>query len=562
MVAVRISEITISDGDVITIPVEGVVLLVGPNNAGKSQTLKDLLGMARQGHNYQPRAVVHAGWVKSSEQDMTAWFTANLPNVVKDGATLVRVDGWGDVGAHDVAGQWNSPTLGLLTPVFVLHADGNSRLTAGNSQESLDFSVQLPTHPVHRAYQDPNLERQLDEVSRAAFGVGVVVDRYAGSVISLRLGSAPSFEHINGAPTLAYLERLKTLTRLEEQGDGVRSYLGLLLHMLAGTQQIMLVDEPEAFLHPPQARLLGRVLADRAKSQQAFIATHSADVVRGALESRSPVTIIRMTRVGDVNHASVLDHHALTKLWSDPLLRYSNLLDGLFHDAVILCEGDADCRYYAAVLDANLAAPSVDILSREPNFLFSHSGGKGRMSSVVSALRSVSVPVVVVADFDVLRDHADVERIVTSLGGNFEDVRDDLRLVGAALTSDVKPLRKETLKDAFLGAIAAIDGPVVSAKQAERLRAIARVENGWDRAKRSGLGAVPQGQPTEVCERLLAQLEVIGLLVVPVGELERFAPAVPGHGPGWVTEVLARGLHDNPGQPALDFVAKIRARVL
>jgi hypothetical protein len=50
----------------------------------------------------------------------------------------------------------------------------------------------------------------------------------------------------------------------------------------------------------------------------------------------------------------------------------------------------------------------------------------------------------------------------------------------------------------------------------------------------------------------------LGVLVVPVGELERFVQDVPGHGPAWVTAVLENNLHKSPGPEATDFVTKLR----
>jgi hypothetical protein len=46
------------------------------------------------------------------------------------------------------------------------------------------------------------------------------------------------------------------------------------------------IDEPEAFLHPPQARLIGSSLVqDRRDNRQLFIATHSADILSGVLNT-------------------------------------------------------------------------------------------------------------------------------------------------------------------------------------------------------------------------------------------------------------------------------------
>ncbi len=557
MVWVRVTTVRFSDNSDVSIPANGMVLLVGPNNAGKSQALKDLAGLARQ-PQYVGRALSSVEYQKRNDFEIQDWITSNVPQIEREGVHRFQVEGWGEVSGNDIGNAWSQPNLGVLTNLFIFHADGTSRLTAGDSQQSLDFSIQVATHPVQRAYLEAQIENEIDRESRAAFGLGVTVDRYGGSVISLRLGDRPEFEHDNGRPSDGYFSVLKTLPKLEEQGDGVRSYLGLMLHLAAGQHQILLIDEPEAFLHPPQARRLGAVLAEKAQSQQTFIATHSTDVVQGALEGGASITIVRITREGEVNRPAVLDDAAVKKLWSDPLLRYSNVLDGLFHDAVVLCESDADCRYYSAVLDHLPGKIENQGPNREPQLLFTHCGGKARMSSVVNALRAVSVPVIVVSDFDVLRDASDVERILTSLGANYVQFEADLKLVAAALTADEKPLRKLALKDDLNHKIEALPNEVVSRKEAEGLRAVIKTDSGWDKAKRSGLQGVPQGDAYEACARLLANLQSAGLFVVPVGELERFAPGVPGHGPSWVTAVLEQKLHETPSPDAVAFVKSIR----
>lgn len=565
MPKVRVTDLCFSDGTVVHVPQEGAMLFVGPNNAGKSQALKDLVGHVKE-QAYVGRTVTSVQLEKDGSQTIAAWVEDHLPKLNVDGIWRYQVPGWGAVRSSDIDVQWVQTHLGPITDLFFLHADGTTRLVAGDSQPSLDFSINMASHPVQRAYLDSDLESALDKESRAAFGVGVTVDRYGGSVICLRIGDSPEFSHHNGRPAQHYLDQLKNLPRLEEQGDGVRSYLGLFLHMAAGHHEALLIDEPEAFLHPPQARRLGSVLSGRARKQQAFIATHSTDVVRGALEGESSITIVRITRQGNVNRPAVLDDEAVKRLWSDPLLRYSNVLDGLFHDAVVLCESDADCRYYSAVLD-NLGQKSrpdgaASSSLRDPQLLFTHCGGKARLAAVASALRAVSVPVIVVADFDLLRDSAHVKGIVESLGGDFSEVGNDLRVMAAALESDTKPLRRVALKDELMARLDAMSNESVGPRDAENLRAIIKSDNGWDKAKRAGLAAVPQGEAFGACERVLERLRAMRVLVVPVGELERFAPGVPGHGPSWVTSVLEQKLHQTPSAEATAFVTAIRESAL
>jgi hypothetical protein len=176
----------------------------------------------------------------------------------------------------------------------------------------------------------------------------------------------------------------------------MRSFIGVMLAVVTGSHPVMLIDEPEAFLHPPQARLLGRRLASEARDVQVLVATHSIDFLLGLLQSEAPnLTVVRLTRTGDVNAVRVLAHDQIGQLWGDPLLASSRILDGLFHRGVVLCEGDADARYYGAVLDSADADRAHDLL-------FTHCGGKARMPMVIRALSSLDVPVAAIADFDVL----------------------------------------------------------------------------------------------------------------------------------------------------------------
>lgn len=45
---------------------------------------------------------------------------------------------------------------------------------------------------------------------------------------------------------------MKPYTMLQEQGDGFRSFVGIVLSILLSKDKIILIDEPEAFLHPTQ----------------------------------------------------------------------------------------------------------------------------------------------------------------------------------------------------------------------------------------------------------------------------------------------------------------------
>ena len=66
----------------------------------------------------------------------------------------------------------------------------------------------------------------------------------------------------------------------------MRSFASVILHLLApNTQSVLLLDEPEAFLHPPQARLLGEFIAKerpkRACDCQKVLSSTSRPITTG-----------------------------------------------------------------------------------------------------------------------------------------------------------------------------------------------------------------------------------------------------------------------------------------
>lgn len=540
--SVLVSSLVVNDGTLVPIPESGVVLFVGPNNAGKSQALRDISKIITSGD--QSGVVVAKATVdfSGSVEELHERFLADR-TIVHSATAGDRVN-LGDSGAQtlaNISNWWSGSARHVVAAYFVRLADTESRLNASKPTVALNLFEENPTHSLHRMYLQPDLEDRLNEISRSAFGQGVILDVWAGgSQWALRVGG---LERPNSPrPDHDYLEALRSLPLLHEQGDGVRSMLGLLLDLLTGHQTVSLIDEPEAFLHPPQARFLAKLLALDAMSQgrTAFLGTHSSDIVHGTLEGPTATTVVRLVRKGAENRAAVLDNDAVRRLWSDPLLRYSNLLEGLFTDAVVVCESDADCKFFASIRDT---LEDVGTGERRPDILFTSCGGKHRMHLGLEALRAASVPVVVVGDFDVLNEWATVSRLIVSAGGDPAGFEADWKTLNSALTSKTRTPSVAGMREAVMNAFKGVEQ--ITSKALEPVKEALKIEDGWGRVKNSGLAGVPKGGPFTAAKRLLEQLRDIGIHLIPVGEMEDFVPGVGGHGPGWLADVLEQRLHES-----------------
>jgi AAA domain, putative AbiEii toxin, Type IV TA system len=394
--------------------------------------------------------------------------------------------------------------------------------------------------------RDDALELAISSKFKKAFGADLIVHRNAGSNVPLHVGERPLPAQGEDRVSLGYIERLEKLPQLQTQGDGMRSFAGVLLATSVGRETVLLIDEPEAFLHPPQAKLLGTSLIEgRRKESQIFIATHSTDIIRGVLDANSPdVKVVRIRRAGDLNRVHLLENARVRELWSDPLLRYSSILDGLFHEGVVVCEADSDCRFYSAMLEAAHTLGHPD--AKRPDLMFTHCGGKARLPLVIRALHEVDVPVRAVADFDVLSAEQPLRSIVEALGHAWSNFEQDWRIVKSAVDAKRPDLNTADVKLELDRVLGAVSSTVLPENSREELQSVIRRSTAWSNAKLVGKSFVPSGDAAKACERLLTSLREAGLHVVEVGELEGFARTEGGHGPKWVNAILARNLSSDP----------------
>jgi len=555
---VTINRITFSDGTDVSIAQDDVVVVVGPNNSGKTAALRGIRDKLSNESNWNPVIqavqIQRTGTADDVINGLSGWAVQNA--ALSPGNTLHVALG-NQAYDSDIRASWQRGTgfHGALARWFCHLLTADERLQICNPPDNIALTRDGPTHPIHFLQRDDKLELRLSAKFRKAFGVDLVVNRNAGRVVPLHVGVRPTPSAGEDRVSISYIERLEKLEHLQFQGDGMRSFAGVLLATSVGRESILLIDEPEAFLHPPQARLLGTTLVqDRRKERQLFIATHSTDVLRGVLDTESPdIRVIRICRSGSMNSIRLLNNDRIKELWSDPLLRYSNILDGLFHESVVVCEADADCRFYSAILDAVVAGRPDG--TRRPDLMFTHCGGKARLPVVIRALREVDVPVKAVADFDVLSDEEPLRSIVEALGMQWSNIRGDWNQVKSGVDGKKPDLNTDEVKKEIQEVLTGILTPTFPQKAKADIQTILRKSSPWAHAKRGGKSFVPSGDAHRACERLLAALRAGGLYVVEVGELEGFARTESGHGPKWVNAVLTRSLAtDRELEPARQFV--------
>lgn len=492
---VFIKRITFNDNTQLSLDHNSIVVFTGANNSGKSQVLKDIEDYLR---DPKTKSIV----IKKIECNYRGEITETT--FLKDHFYSNQQGEYGlpDSINYDSKDRlhrfWKERYLYVLHKLFVKRLSTEIRLTSSNA---LERNIQPEKHPIFKLNNSESLTQTLSDYFRQAFGVDLILNRNEMRTIPLHIGQAPDKTAFTINRQDDYYNQVKTLPKLQEQGDGMRSFASILLDTFTSDHTIILIDEPEAFLHPPQARILGKMLAkNNPDNRQLLISTHSEDFLQGLIDANSDnVTIIRIDRGENINRMSVLQNDEIKKLWSNPILRYSNILSGLFHEKVVVCESDYDCLFYQAIINA-VYEHKKEIA---PDMLFTHCGGKTRIKDVVSALKAVNVPVVAICDFDLLNASQNFKTIAASFGLDWK----------ATLFVDMK-----IIYDNMNGK---------SSKE----------NNAWDQIKKIGKSGFTGDAPAAYA-KVEAVCKSAGLFVVPVGEMECFDKTINKEKKDWVYSVL------------------------
>ncbi len=517
--SVLLKSITFNDQTSLSLTNNSIVVFTGANNTGKSQVLRDIENSLN--------ASVSAPTIVIGKLEYDCYGAIDDSNFFDDHFFI------NDRGAFQIRGEqhafyestlrsfWEKQTLqNGLYKLFVKRLSTELRLTASNA---LARSGSHENHPIYKLNKSESLAQKLSDYFHQAFGVDLVVNRNHMQTVPLHVGCAPDKKAFTIDKQDEYYNQVAKLPLLQDQGDGMRSFASILLDTFTSEYTITLIDEPEAFLHPPQARLLGKMLAkNNPEHRQLFISTHSEDFLQGLLDADNEnVTVIRINRENDINKMSVLKNDEIKKLWSNPILRYSNILSGLFHEKVVVCESDYDCLFYQAVMNA-IYEHKKEIA---PDILFTHCGGKSRAKDITKALKAVDVPVVAICDFDLLNSSQNLKPLIESLGLVWDNI----------LSSGMK-----TIYDSM------------NAKNSTG-------DNAWEQIKKIGKAGFTGDEPATY-EKVETIFKSAGLFIVQVGEMEGFDKTINKEKKEWVYTVLEK--YDLAVEPKLEDARKFVQEII
>ena len=284
----------------------------------------------------------------------------------------------------------------LFGSLFFQYLGTEERLTICKTQHNHGMDGNSTNYLSSIQYQSELLEK-LRQKTLELFKKDIYLDnKTLGDRLVFRVGD--NFDYIRSQNELNEFDARKLFNekKLDDQGDGLKSFVSTFLSLFLGKGDILLIDEPEAFLHPPLARQLGEMIGEsHEKGRIIFIATHSVEVLKGILSKNQDVNVIRITQpIPFSNSIKVVEKKLLDSILQNPLLRVSRVLEGIFCDKVVLTEAEADELVYQELIEKIYPASGL---------YFAHGQNKQTLATIAELYKEIGIPYEIITDFDVLR---------------------------------------------------------------------------------------------------------------------------------------------------------------
>lgn len=536
--SVTINKIKFNDGTEIPIKKDDIIVFVGANNVGKSRALKDIRNDLLE--NSKKKIVINEIGYEATN------FTDELMKKYFEEHFSMNSYGDYDVPINDNYSQCysnhNFTNVAAQKRIFYkvlfsfLSTESRLNMTCPISYSHIQDKFNF--HIMKKLETNKQSICRLNKILINCFNKAIDIseDEIQNSVVKLyKFGTENDIDKTINSNTREAKQKLKELENLNEQGDGIRSAVAILSSLIANDHSLYLIDEPETFLHPPQARLLGNNIVELSENKQCFISTHNIDLIRGILEKKSSrVKIIKINRIGNNNTFSHLDNESLIKIANDKNLKYSNILNGLFYHQVVLCENESDCKFYSAVLeslDSNLYQ----------NTLFCAVGGKDQFKIVIPLLKKADIDYLIIADLDLINDKQKLKALLNAIdSGVYDNIKDShnvfLDLFQAKTCSGRKKqsVIKEEINRLFT------DDEYLLSETANKIKDILKDISNLKILKTSGKGCLPSGPCVKNFNNVIKYLNSYNIYVVECGEIERFIIEVGAHGDAWVESVFEK----------------------
>lgn len=477
-----------------------VTVFVGPNNGGKSSALRDITYkfVFNQAHDQHVISEVGIAIIERDRaEQIISKYRVREPGETPQRRIFMRKN----IGRQEVNEEYLLDGLlkkfndgksnhahereyisQHLLSILLLNLTGENRLGLVNPSQAQKLT-DPPLTTIAALFQDDELRNTLSNIVYDSFQMHLVINATNMGVFEYALSEKSPPVELERSFTSEAIEFFRNSHALSASSDGTKAFVGVLSEVIAGDVEVLIIDEPEAFLHPGLAYTLGRQIGLRiGAKKQLFAATHSPHFLMGCLSAGLPIDIVRLTHRAGRGTAQLLPATRLAQMMNDPLLRSVGAVSALFYEAAVVVEADADRAFYEEINNRLNLYSSTSI--RHSTFLNAHN--KQTAAEIVGELRQVGVPSALVVDIDWVKEDGQVCNKYFNAACIPEGLRQGLRNTRQTVRSYLQAANSDY--------------------------------------KRNGGIALLSGDELATAEAFFNQMEAYGLFTVRAGELESWLP--------------------------------------
>lgn len=512
---------TTPESEPLSIDLTPVTVFVGPNNSGKSKILSEIIEFCQSGIKKTNTVVLDTIEFENLENDTAIKLLENITlkpkrnENVRENHILIGKDNLRyQVKSTQMLQTLETPNSNtnhfcqFYLRAYTTFLGGSNRINLVRQQQA--GNMQEPPHSSFQTlFRDDKKRKEVRRIIHDAFGVYFTLDPTNLGHLQIKLSSVePKNDLEERGIHKEAVDFHSSSEPVETASDGVKAFTGMITEIIAGDPKVLIIDEPEAFLHPSLSHKLGKEIATAAENtnKRIFVSTHSSNFIMGCIQSGVPINIVRLTYKNKVATARVLPNDDILKLMRDPLLRSTGVLEGLFYENVMVTEGDTDRAFYQEINERLLQFKPRWGIS---NCLFLNAQNKQTIRRIIKPLRELGIPAAGITDIDVLKEGGQVW--ANHMKSGF--------IPTASHTSLAE--QRRTIKQKF-------------------------DESGKD-MKRDGGVAILNADDKESANNLFDSLDQYGLFVVRNGEVETWLKSlkIGGHGAEWLIPIFEK-MGSNP----------------
>ena len=433
----KINNIDLKNGE--NLKPNKINIVIGPNNSGKSKFLREISGFFYQ--NDEKNFII-----KDIEFDLPKTYqefydSYNLKNKLFywnnsiylktyfngiENFTYPNVQDENYFTNNILKSNDRNKFLREYGCLFLNYLGTENRLTMIKSQkcatqlyEHNNFLTELFNNSI---YDEKFLLDELSSNVRNIFRKDIILDKETEpGMLFFRTGNNFDYYRDSKRSDSTILNKFKDETLLDYEGDGLKSFVSTYLSLKYDEKNLILIDEPESFLHPPLARQLGELIGESSSEEkQIFVTTHSSEILKGILSKCKDVNVIRITRKENINYISILDNLTLNEIIETPRLRVSKVLDGLFCEKVVITEAEADETFYQEFLEK---------IKPQSGLFFTHVNSKNNIYFVSKMYRKLNVDNIMIFDFDIIRKKENFCEVLNLLGIKDRDITSYVKII-------------------------------------------------------------------------------------------------------------------------------------